>query len=222
MKITILAGALSLGLSTAAHAHSPAIPDTGCGVGATCSNSHATGGNASGGKAHSTATGGTATGGNASGGIASANGGAGGAGGSGGIASSHSESMGGAGGSGGIASANSGSSSASVSGMTTGDSSATLTFHEAAIPQPAANTAYAPPYAIGGGVCAYTPVSLGFMARAFGLSGGGAVIDKGCERRANADMLARLGHNDLACALLMNNREVADTAKRTGFHCEHH
>lgn len=75
--------------------------------------------------------------------------------------------------------------------------------------KPAVNTAYAAPLSIGGGVCAYTPLSAGVSLRVFSGSVSGAVIDQGCERRANADVLARLGYQEQAVALLMQNPDVA-------------
>lgn len=82
-------------------------------------------------------------------------------------------------------------------------------YEAADIPKPAVNTAYAAPAVIGGGVCAYTPFSAGLSFRVFSGSASGAKIDDGCERRANADTLARMGYLREATALLMHNPEVA-------------
>lgn len=76
-------------------------------------------------------------------------------------------------------------------------------------PKPAVATAYAAPTVIGGGVCAYTPASGSVTTRVVGLSGSGAKIDKGCQNRANADILARLGYVRQAAALLMQDKDVA-------------
>lgn len=65
-------------------------------------------------------------------------------------------------------------------------------------------SAYAAPLAIGGGVCAYTPVSGAGQFVSFGLSGSGAKIDKGCETRATADMFARMGLNYEACLIMVS------------------
>jgi hypothetical protein len=116
------------------------------------------------------------------------------------------------------ASASTGASTSSASGNGAGQTTTLTQVYEAQKRAPVAS-AYAAPVAIGGGVCAYTPASGAFQAVSFGLSGGGAKIDKGCERRANADMFARLGMTKMSCELLMNNAEVAATARRIGMVC---
>lgn len=75
--------------------------------------------------------------------------------------------------------------------------------HEAQRRNPVAS-AYAAPLAIGGGVCAYTPVSGAGQFVSFGLSGSAAKIDKGCETRATADMFARLGMGYEACLIMVS------------------
>jgi len=85
----------------------------------------------------------------------------------------------------------------------------TMVYNEAKAPKPAVNTAYAAPAVVGGGVCAYTPFSGGLTLRIVSGSATGAIIDKGCESRANADVLARLGYTQEAVALLMQNEAVA-------------
>ncbi len=76
-------------------------------------------------------------------------------------------------------------------------------------PKPVVSTAYAAPAVIGGGVCAYTPASGSISTRVLGISGSGAKIDPGCQNRANADILARLGYVRQAAALLMQDKNVA-------------
>jgi hypothetical protein len=116
------------------------------------------------------------------------------------------------------ASASTGSSTSSANGNGAGQTTTFTQNYEAAKRAPV-SSAYAAPVAISGGVCAYTPASGAFQSVSFGLSGGGAKIDKGCERRANADMFARLGMTKMSCELLMNNAEVAATARRIGMVC---
>lgn len=88
------------------------------------------------------------------------------------------------------------------------NASQTTVYNEAVQHHAPVNTAYAAPTIVGGGVCAYTPLSAGLSLRIFSASGSGAVIDKGCENRANADVLARLGYVEQAAALLMQNEAV--------------
>lgn len=82
----------------------------------------------------------------------------------------------------------------------------TVTYEAAKIP---VSSAYAAPSVVGGGVCAYTPFSAGVQFLKFGGSAQGAIIDQGCEDRANADVLARLGLRQEAVALLAMNARVA-------------
>lgn len=63
-------------------------------------------------------------------------------------------------------------------------------------------SAYSAPLSIGGGVCAYTPVSGAGQFVSFGLSGSAAKIDEGCERRATADVFARIGMTFEACQIM--------------------
>lgn len=110
-----------------------------------------------------------------------------------------------------------GASTSSANNSGSGNSTVAIT-HEAQRRNPV-NTAYAAPVSIGGGVCAYTPASGGVSFIPFSGSLAGAKIDKGCERRANADVLARMGHQRLACELMLNNPEVRTTADRISFDC---
>ncbi len=82
----------------------------------------------------------------------------------------------------------------------------TINYQAAKIP---VSSAYAAPSVVGGGVCAYTPFSAGVQFLKFGGSAQGAIIDEGCEDRANADVLARLGLRQEAVVLLSNNPRVA-------------
>lgn len=77
------------------------------------------------------------------------------------------------------------------------------------------STAYAAPLTVGGGVCAYTPVSGSGQFVSFGLSGSGAKIDKGCERRATADMFARMGMKREACLIMMRDPQAAFLGEKT-------
>lgn len=75
------------------------------------------------------------------------------------------------------------------------------------------NTAYAAPISIGGGVCVYTAASAGGAGVTLSLSGSLAKRDAECDRRAFADMMARLGDIKAARALLMQNEDVANAYK---------
>ena len=79
------------------------------------------------------------------------------------------------------------------------------------------NTAYAAPISIGSGVCAYAPVSAGLSLIGGSGSVSGAKIDQGCERRANADVMARFGDINAARRLLMLNPDVAKAYSDAGY-----
>lgn len=113
--------------------------------------------------------------------------------------------------------ASTGASTSSASGNGAGQTTTFTQNYEAAdIPKPSVNTAYAAPSVVGGGVCAYTPFSAGLSLRIVSGSASGAIIDKGCESRANADVLARLGYTAQAVALLMQNEAVAQAFRTVG------
>jgi hypothetical protein len=101
--------------------------------------------------------------------------------------------------------------SQTVGGQTSSNS---VSITNAAQKRAPVNTAYAPPTAIGGGVCAYTPAAAGASLIGFSVSGSASIIDKGCEARANADVLARLGYVKQATALLLQNDSVRKAFER--------
>lgn len=70
------------------------------------------------------------------------------------------------------------------------------------------NTAYAAPLSIGGGSCIYTAASVGGSGVSLSLSGSVARRDDECDRRAFADVMARLGDTKAARELLKQNPMV--------------
>ena len=74
---------------------------------------------------------------------------------------------------------------------------------------------YAAPLSIGGGVCAYSPVSGGMSLPGFSGSASVGKIDASCEIRAFADVLSRLGRLDVAITLLQQDERVAKAFKDT-------
>lgn len=107
-----------------------------------------------------------------------------------------------------VTSANTATTGASTSGATSSSAGQTASYvdnsvYEAQKRNPVAS-AYAAPLSIGGGVCAYTPVSASGQFVTFGLSGSAAKIDQGCETRATADMFARMGMGYEACLIMVS------------------
>ena len=78
------------------------------------------------------------------------------------------------------------------------------------------NTAYAAPLSVGGGVCVYTAASAGGSGVTLSLSGSVAKRDAECDRRAFADMMARLGDVRAARELLKQNESVRDAYALAG------
>lgn len=90
-----------------------------------------------------------------------------------------------------------------------------VTTYEAQARNPV-NTAYAAPISIGGGVCVYTAAAVGGSGVTLSLSGSVAKRDEECDRRAFADLAARLGDTKAARALLRQNPMVDDAYKTAG------
>src|SRR5574337_90606 len=157
------------------------------------------------------------------------NGGAGGAGGAGG--------QGGAGGTGvgiGIGHAGNSASSSSARGgnqrqsassaqsqtnegnaLAGGNNSVTVTQD---VPRQTAS-AYAPALAASNGTCLGS-ASGGVQAPGFGFSAGSTKLDEGCDRRYNAQELARLGYTAAATALMCQDAGVAKAMETAGTPCK--
>lgn len=115
---------------------------------------------------------------------------------------------------------NEGNNSAQEASNTTSvDASDHSSYTEAVQRRAPVSTAYAAPTMIGGGVCAYSPLSFGGQAVAAGGSIAFTKIDKGCDSRAMADIFSRMGQQEFACELLLSNKSARKVADRTGFSC---
>lgn len=123
---------------------------------------------------------------------------------------------GGNGGTGGTASQTQSTSSLATTGASTATNdgnSQNLVVNEATQLRAPVNTAYAAPLSIGGGVCAYSSFSAGGSVVGFSTSASKASMDEGCQDRADADLLARLGYQRQAAEILKTHPRVAAAFK---------
>src|SRR5574337_677504 len=96
-----------------------------------------------------------------------------------------------------------------------GNSSVTVTQD---VPRQTAS-AYAPALAASNGTCLGS-ASGGVQAPGFGFSAGSTKLDEGCDRRYNAQELARLGYTAAATALMCQDAGVAKAMETAGTPCK--